>query len=245
MLMIPLSINLFPNHPICPTSKLTSIPPTTGSAVVPDMILHLNNQPIERVSSAKFLRIWITQNLSWNLQVDHICKKAHKTIGFIHRAFHSAPVSTRRILYLALVRPILEYGSTTWHPLNKTLTNCLESCQKFGCRVILQSWKASHEDLLSKLDLPLLSKRCDIATFCHLFKIVRDLCSSPNPFKPHPYPNLRNLNSCALDPPFCHLTLSQRLIYPHAPTLWNYLTEEIVQCKSLSSFKTAVHSHLV
>ena len=209
------------------------------------MILHLNNQPIERVPSAKFLGIWITQNLSWNLQVDHICKKARRTIGFIHRAFHSAPVSTRRILYLALVRPILEYGSTTWHPLNKTLANRLESCQRFACRVILQSWKASHDDLLLKTDLPLLSKRRDIATLCHLFKIVHDLCSSPNPFKPHPRPNLRNLNSCALDPPFCRLTLSQRSFYPYAPTLWNYLPEEIVQCRSLSSFKTAVHSHLV
>ena len=211
----------------------------------PDMILHLNNQPIERVSSAKFLGIWITQNLSWNLQVDHICKKARRTIGFIHRAFHSAPVSTRRILYLALVRPILENGSTTWHLLNKSLTNRLESCQRYACRVVLQSWKVSHEDLLSKSDLPLLSKRCDIATLCHLFKIVHDLCSFPNPFKPHPPPNLWNLNSCALDPLFCRLTLSQRFFYPYAPTLWNYLPEEIVQCKSLSSFKMAVHSHIV
>ena len=32
-------------------------------------------------------------------------------------------------------------------------------------------------------------------------------------------------------------------ICPYTP--WNYLPEEIVQCKSLSSFKTAVHSHLV
>ena len=226
-------------------AKTKSMVISTKKDPFPDMILHLNNQPIERVPSAKFLGIWITQNLSWNLQVDHICKKARRTIGFIHRAFHSAPVSTRRILYLALVRPILEYGSTTWHPLNKTLTNRLESCQRFACRVILQSWKASHDDLLLKTDLPLLSKRRDIATLCHLFKIVHDLCSSPNPFKPHPRPNLRNLNSCALDPPFCRLTLSQRSFYPYAPTLWNYLPEEIVQCRSLSSFKTAVHSHLV
>ena len=219
-------------------TKTKSMVISTKKDPFPDMILHLNNQPIERVSSAKFLGIWITQNLSWNLQVDHICKKARRTIGFIHRAFHSAPVSTRRILHLALVRPILEYGSTIWHP-------GLESCQRFACRVVIQSWKASHEYLLSKSDLLLLCKRRDIATLCHLFKIVHGLCSSPNPFKPHPRPNLWNFNSCALDPPFCRLTLSQRSYYPYAPTLWNYLPEEIVQCKSLSFFKAAVHSHLV
>ena len=58
-------------------------------------------------------------------------------------------------------------------------------------------------------------------------------------------PNLWNLDSCALDPPFCCLTLSQRSFYLYAPTLWNYLPEEIVQWKSFSSFKTAVHTHLV
>ena len=42
-----------------------------------------------------------------------------------------------------------------------------------------------HKDLLLKSDLPLLSKRYDLATLCH-FKIVHDLCSSPNPFQPHP-----------------------------------------------------------
>ena len=98
-----------------------------------DVSMHLNNQPIEGVSSAKFLWIWISSNISWNLQVDHTCKKASRTIGYIHRAFHSAPIITPRILYLALVRPILEYGSITWHPLNKSLTNQLESCKRFTC----------------------------------------------------------------------------------------------------------------
>ena len=110
---------------------------------------------------------------------------------------------------------------------------------------VLQSWKAYHEDLLFKSELPLLSKRRDIATLCHLFKIAHGLCSSPNPFKPHSRSNLRNLTSGALHPPFCRLTLSQWSFYPYAHTFWNYLPEEIVQCKPLSSFKTAIHPHLV
>ena len=163
-----------------------------------------------------------------------ICKKALRTIGFIHMAFNSAPVSTRRILYLALVRPILEYLSITWHPLNKTLTNRLGSCQRFACRVVLQSWKASHENLLFKSDLPLFSKCLGIATLCQLFKIVHDLCSSPNPFKSHSRPKLLCPGRIPL---FCCLTLSQRSFYPYAPMLWNYyyLPKEIFHCKSLSS----------
>ena len=73
------------------------------------------------------------------------CQKPLTRYLTVPSAFHSAPVSTRRILYLALERPILEYGSTTWHLLNKTLTKRLEPFQRFAWRVVLQSLKTTHE----------------------------------------------------------------------------------------------------
>ena len=59
----------------------------------------LNGQPIEHVSTAKFLGVCLTNKLSWNIHVDTICKKARKIIGFIHRSFHSSPVNIRLTLY--------------------------------------------------------------------------------------------------------------------------------------------------
>ena len=228
------------NHLTANASKTKAMVISTKKDPYPHMQLLMNNQPIERVSCVKFLGIWISSNLSWNDQIDHICKKARKTIGYLHRSFHSAPPQTRRSLYLALVRPILEYGCTTYHPLNSKLTNRLEATQRFACRVILQDWKLTHDDLLLKADLPLLSKRRDFATLCQLFKIVYKLCSSPNPYNPHPRPGLRNLNSMALDTPFCRLSLTQKSFYPYAPSLWNYLPDSAVKCPTLTAFKSAI-----
>ena len=96
--------------------------------------------------------------------------KARKgwTISYLHRhrSSHSAPPQTRRSLYLALNRPILEYGCTTYHSLNSKLINRLEATQRFACRVILQDWKLTHDDHLLKADLPLWSKSRDFATLC-------------------------------------------------------------------------------
>ena len=233
------------NHLTANASKTKLMVVSTKLNPLPNLQLSINNQMIERVSFVKFLGIHISSNLSWNIHVDYICKKARKTIGFIHRAFNNSSPSTRRILYLTLVRPLIEYGSIAFHPLNISLTNRLESTQRFAARVILQSWNLSHEDLLRDSDLPLLSKRRDLAGLCHLFKILNHLCSSPNPFKPHPRPNLRNLNSCSLDPPFCRLSLSKSSFYPYTPTLWNYLPEDVVKCTTLPSFKSAVCHHLL
>ena len=97
---------------------------------------------------------------------------------------------------------------------------------------------------LKKSDLPLLSKCRDCASLCHLYKILHHLSSSPNPY-PHPRPSLHNLNSHAIVPPFGHLTFCQKSFYPYAPTLWNYLREDIIQCNSLQSFnKSVLHAHL-
>ena len=233
------------NHLTANASKTKLMVISTKKDVLPNLKLSMNNQVIERVSSVKFLGIHISNNLSWNKHIDDTCKKARKNIGYIHRCFNSASPAIRRTLYLALVRPILEYGSTTFHPLNKTLSNRLESAQRFAARVILQVWKSSNDDLLLNANLPLLAKRRDIASLCHLYKILNSLCSSPNAFKPHPRPNLRNLNSCALDPPFCRLSLTMNSFYPFTPTLWNYLPENIVNCQTLASFKIALCHHLL
>ena len=213
------------NHLTANASKTKLMSPKRDP--FPDVALTLNNQLIECVSSCKISWRYSYWQLSWHLYIDHICKKAHK----IHRSFHSAPINTRRTLYLTLVRPILEYASTTWHPLNIKLTNRIESMQRFACRVILQQWKLSHDELCQKLELLTLSKHRDVATH-HLLKIFQGLCSSLNPYRPHAHPSL---NSCAVDPPFCCLSLSETSFYPYASSLWNYLPEAIHFPQSLQT----------
>ena len=158
----------------------------------------------------------------------------------IHRAFNSTSPTTPQFLYLALIQPILEYGSITWYPLNITKTKKLKSTQWFPCRVILQSWKLSHEDLLES-NPPSLSKLCDTAVLCHLYSFTH-LCSSPNPFRPHP--NLFFATSIV----FPLTRLSAGWLFPNclfAPTMWNYLLEDVTKCPSLPAFKTAVCHHLL
>ena len=110
---------------------------------------------------------------------------------------------------------ILEYASTTWHLLYMKLTNRIESTQRFACRDILQQWKLSHDGFLQESDLPTLAKHRDVATLCHLFKIFPGLCSSVIPYRPHPRPSLRHLNSCAVDPPFFAVCLFQSYLFNH------------------------------
>ena len=206
----------------------------------PSCQFFLDAQPIERVTNITFLGIQISNKLSWNIHIDTICKKARRIIGLIHRNFHLAPSLLRRSLYITMVRPILEYSCVSWHPLNKTLTNRLESVQRFACRVILQTWDLDHQELLSRTSLPTLESRRDFYTVIHVFKILNNLSSAPNVFTPHTRQDTRSNHSRSLHIPFSRLTLCQKSFYHHGPKLWNKLSEENINCTTLHSFKAAV-----
>ena len=107
-----------------------------------------------------------------------------KTLSDNSQEFSLSPVHPEHLhhtLYITLVCPILEYSCDTWHPLSKTLTNHLESVQRFACPVILQSWNLEHDDLLSHTSLPTLEACRDCAaTVVYVFKISSGHSSAPN-----------------------------------------------------------------
>ena len=75
----------------------------------PVPLLTLNNQPLERVSSYKYLGVTITEDLSWSTHVNDITKKARKHVGLLYRQFYawSTPEALLQ-LYKSIVRPHLE-----------------------------------------------------------------------------------------------------------------------------------------
>ena len=183
------------------------------------MLLLLSTiRPLNGCLLQNFLASLLLTNSRGIFMLITFAKRPVRLLACIHRSFHSAPINTRRTLYLSLVRLILEYSSTIWHPLNIKLTNRIESTQRFVCRVILQQWKLSDDKLLLESDLPTLAKCRDVATLCHLFKVFHGLCSSPNPYRPHPHPCLRHLNSSAVDPLFA-VFLFQSYLFTHTPPL--------------------------
>ena len=95
----------------------------------------INSTPLARVDSYKYLGVWISSTLNWSLQVEEVCKKARRRIGYIYRRFYQyANSQTFLKLYLTYVRPHLEYAVAVWDPHQQGLIKSLESVQKFAPR---------------------------------------------------------------------------------------------------------------
>ena len=77
-------------------------------------------QAVEEVNQLKYLGVLIDNQLKWQQQLDHVCKKlacaSYALLKFspISTLFTFSPISTLKTVYYALVHPHLSYGRACW-----------------------------------------------------------------------------------------------------------------------------------
>ena len=72
----------------------------------------LHDTMLDGVSSAKYLGITISDDLSWSIHIDNITKSANQTLGFLKRNMRVHNKDLKSVAYTTLVRSQLEYAST-------------------------------------------------------------------------------------------------------------------------------------
>ncbi len=76
----------------------------------------LRDYVLESVSSAKYLVLTFTDNLSWGTHIHNVTSKANRTLGFLRRNLTLAHKCTRHVAYKTMVRPQLEFACSIWSP---------------------------------------------------------------------------------------------------------------------------------
>ena len=79
-----------------------------------------NNVRIERVTSTKFLGLYIDEKLNWKIHVDNLCKLLLKNVGVIYKLRSVFPQEVLFILYSTLSLSYLNYGVLAWGNSLKT-----------------------------------------------------------------------------------------------------------------------------
>ena len=85
---------------------------------------YLGGIKLDPVDVEKDLGVLVSHNLSWNNHDDLISSKAQKMLNVLYRTCRDInDISTKKLLYIALVRSRLEYASVVWSPYTKRLWN--------------------------------------------------------------------------------------------------------------------------
>ena len=203
----------------------------------------LHGQVLESVTSARYLGVDISSNISWKTHVDRITGNANRTLGFIRRNIKTKMSKVRERAYNSLVRPQLEYASAVWDPHNKKYISQIEQIQRRAARWTVGNFDrhASVTRIVQDLGWRSLDQRRADARLCLFFKVIHGLVAVPLP----DYVQYSNRISR-----YCH-SMTFRQVYtsrdyykysffPLAIVQWNSLPESVASLQNLEAFKAAV-----
>ena len=112
----------------------------------------LNGSNIEHVADFKLLGITLDQDLSFNRQIEELCKKLAKRIGLLRHISPYLKRNQRDIYYSAIIKPVMLYGSTIWTSCSKENLLKVLRLQKRAARIILDVERtAASVDLFNTL----------------------------------------------------------------------------------------------
>ena len=203
----------------------------------------LSNTVLERVTKYKYLGIFLTSDLSWNIHVNYICSKANQALGFTRRQLGKCSQEVKLKAYITLVRPHLEYASCAWDSESSSLTNQIEMVQRRAARFILNRYSPleSVTDMLNELKLLDLQTRRKNARLCLLYKINRGLTPMVLPSQLKIKSEQRRTDNGFSYEHFAnqHEPLFSSF-FPRTVRDWNSLHPKLVSLGSLDAFATAL-----
>jgi hypothetical protein len=136
----------------------------------------MDHIPLNRVQSVEDLGLKITNNLTWDTQVNKIISKASSRMGMVKRCLgNNVSLGTKLLAYKTLVRPLLEYGCNIWSNSNKKLMVSLERVQRRATTYITNLYDCDYKTRLNICQLLPLSLRREFLDLVLLYNIKNHL----------------------------------------------------------------------
>ena len=142
----------------------------------------LHDTMLDSVLSAKYLRVTISDDLSWSTHIDNITKSSNQTLGLLERNIRVQNKDLKSVAYKTLVRTQLKYASTLWS-LHLTATDIqkVEAVQRRAARREYRyySYTSSVTAMLKDLTWRPLDQRRIESRRIMLYKVTYDLVAIP------------------------------------------------------------------
>ena len=210
----------------------------------------MSGKLLKIVQQHSYLGIQIDHHLSWNSQVDYVCSKAMRLIGFLQRNLRNCSKELKELSYKQFVLPILEYASTVWDPYHLCNVNKIEMIQHRAARFVLGCpWRRDFRDsitsMLSLLGWPSLQLRRKCARLTLLFKLLHNFLV----ISPEYLPVLSPVTTTRANHDFKFLHYQTSIdcykfsFIPRTVPEWNALPPYIVNEQTLNSFKNSLYQY--
>lgn len=207
----------------------------------------LGEHSLTEVDQQNDLGIIVSNNLDWKPHIRQMICKANRILGMIrYTCFDIHDVQTRKILYLAHVRPLLEYSSEIWNPITKGLAGDIERVQRKATRFILRS-SLPYEDRLKELNLLSLEQRRLFKDNILFFKGIHNLTTLDVPgkiyFRSSDSYTLRSSDCLSIIPNKCRTNIFSQSFFNRICKSWNDIPVVLRNTTNPLYFKNQLLNH--
>ena len=183
----------------------------------------------------------LKQKLRWGAHCSKVAAKANKTLGLIRRTLKPCCREVKERAYMTLVRPTIEYASSTWNPHTNTDVNRLEQVQKTAARFVCNDYNSaiSTSALVSSLGWDTLEHRRLFNQSFLFYKFHNGLVNRklPDSVTRCSSRSLTRSHHLAYQRPQSNIPTHCYSFFPRTLRVWNSLPCEVVTSPSLDSFR--------
>jgi hypothetical protein len=189
----------------------------------------------------KDIGVTFESKFNFKKHIRTMISKANSRVGLIKRTFTNMDKFTFLPIYKSIVRPILEYCSSIWFPIQKNEILEIEKVQKRATKLVREIKNKNYPDRLKYLNLDTLHfrrLRCDVI---QAFRIIKGIDKvNINDFFTFDDHSSTRGHSLKVKKPRASTSVRLNSFSHRVVNNWNGLKEATVNCKTLNSFKTAL-----
>ena len=202
-------------------------------------VFSLGNVKLPVVTSVKDLGVTVDSDMKFNQHINNIVAHAKRRSGLLFKCFQTRNADILARAFIVYIRPLLEYASNIWSPIQAGLIEHIESVQRRYTKRIdgLQSMSYSERlDVLNLESLELRRLRADLIT---LYKLMFGLLDTNDSFfvrrtsttRGHPFKIMIE---------HCDINIRRQFLSQRIANVWNSLPASIINFDSLNSFTNSL-----
>ena len=204
-----------------------------------DFTITINGHDLICKTEGKFLGIILDNKMKFNQHIRYICNKISKTTGIIYKLKDLLPKHCLFSLYYSFILPYMTYCNLTWGGTYDSHLNPLRILQKRILRIINNQPYLSHtEPLFHSSNLLTLHDLHKYFLAIHMYKN-----RNAQLYDRSHHHNTRQRHD--LLPSYHRLTITQHSLSYSGPQVWNSLSDELRNSRSLPIFKNHLKSFLI
>lgn len=203
----------------------------------------IGNNELEHVPNEKDLGVTIDDELKFEEHITRKIQVANGIVGQIRRSFSFLDAETFRRLYVAFVRPHLEYCQSVWSPHLRRNIDALENVQVRATKLVDGLSDLEYTERLKRINLPTLVHRRRRGDMIEVFKHFNsyDKSTISPSFNPRDRPSRQH--KLQLHQPGSSdgsRGAQKNSFYHRVAPIWNNLPRSVVEVGTIDEFKKAL-----